>query len=140
MREMITHCAKRSKKNYELVKFILEFDIKYFSKNKMAIDFVKKKRYDEYYEKFNISFENETDILNYIEKSDLVSLKKCKNDHFSENDYVYFSKALLNKNKDVLKIIYEKIENKEKLIDYFTELFHFFDAETKELFDGIINE
>lgn len=106
----------------------------------MAIDFVKKKRYDEYYEKFNISFETETEIINYIEKSDLISLKKCKNFHFCENDYVFFSKALLNKNKDVLKIICDKIENKKKLIDYFTELFHFFDNETKDLFNEFIHE
>jgi hypothetical protein len=61
----------------------------------------------------------------------------CKNIHFSKFDYEFFSVALSNKNKDAIKIIFDKIENKVELNQYFVDLLQFFDDDMKEIYNSL---
>jgi hypothetical protein len=71
--------------NIEVVKFLLNYDLEYFFKNKIAIDIVKKHKLIEFYKKFGIIEEepsqkipqSKNDIMKYIDTNDIESLKNC---------------------------------------------------------------
>jgi hypothetical protein len=83
-------------------------------------------------EKFDNILKNE--IANYIETSNIEALKKYGSHIFLNDQYSFFSKALMYKNNDIVKLIFEKIEDKEKLINFYKKIEYIFDDETKSIF------
>ena len=81
-----------------------------------------------------------SNILESIKNSNIESLKKYDDNYFSERDYAFFSKALISKNRDVIKIIFEKTKNKEDLKIYFKKIEYVFDEEMKTLFNELFDE
>ena len=108
-------------KYYNIAKYLLNSDLEYFSKNKNAIDIVKKHKLVEFYEKFGIDFDGKkicqtkSDVLKYINSQDLSSLKKCEEFDFSSDNYYCFFVALESNNDEIIKVIFEFVKNKEEL-------------------------
>jgi len=93
----------------EVVKFLINSDLVFFSKYKNSIEIVKKHKLSEFYEKFGIFSvklpQSKNDILKYINSQDLISLKNCKEFDFSMNDYFYFFEALVLNNDEMINAI-----------------------------------
>lgn len=58
-------------------------------------------------------------FLDYIKTSYIESLKKCNNKKFPDFDYEYFSLVLKDKNEIALNTIFNKIDDKENLVNFF---------------------
>jgi hypothetical protein len=61
----------------------------------------------------------------------LESIKKCNEFDFSKKQYYYFFKALELNNYEILKVIFDFIENKQELKDYIDNISFVFDENIK---------
>lgn len=98
----------------EILEFLINLDFKYYTKNKKVYNFVK--IYDIVVSLYQ---DPPNDILNYIKTSYIESLKKCNNETFSDFDYEYFSLVLKDKNEIALNTNFNKIDDKENLVNFF---------------------
>lgn len=118
-----------SPRHIELIEFLINLDIYYYLNNEYT------KKLLEYYKltkKYTTILKNE--ITNYIKTSNLEALEKYDSKIFLNDQYEFFSNALMNKNKDVVNLIFGKIEDKEKLIIFYKKIEYLFDEETKSIF------
>jgi ankyrin repeat protein len=132
-------CASNNK-HIEIVKILLYSDLEYFSTNKTAAVIVKNHNLLEFYEKFKIDLDivqlskisqTPCDIHRYINSIDLESIKKCNEFDFSSYQYYYFFKALESNNYEILKVIFDFIQNKEELKIYIDDISFIFDENIK---------
>ena len=123
----------------EIIKFLLDSDLEYFCVKQFAINIVKKYKLYEFYEKFKIDNndksskipQKKSDILNYINSQDLKSIKKCNEFDFSTDRYYCFFKALESNNYEMIKVIFDFIENKQDLQNYYDDVSFIFNDEIK---------
>ena len=59
------------------------------------------------------------------------SIKKCNEFDFSSDQYYYFFKALELNNHEILKVIFDFIENKQELKNYIEDISFIFNDDTK---------
>ena len=100
----------------EIIKFLISFDLKYYSNKSWIIEFVLKNKLVEFYENFGIDTEKipqtKDDILKYTNSNDFESIKKCRNFDFSTEEYYLFFKCLSKNNTKMIELIFGFIEDK----------------------------
>ena len=129
--------------HFEITKYLIRSDIEYFSKNDEARYFVKRFKFVEFYEIFGYYKElitlEKNQIYNHIDSSNVEELIKYKNLYFSNKNYDFFIRSLQMKNKDVIKVIFDKIENKENLIELYKKSDNILENESRSLFYNLFN-
>jgi hypothetical protein len=132
-------------KYIDIVKYLLNTDLEYFSKNQKAIDIVKRHKLIDFYDKFGIFQEkpsrkmpqSKNDIIKYINSNDLESFKICNEFDFSMDGYYYFFESLSLNNIEINQTIFGFIKDKEDLRNEFNNICPFFDDETKDKFQKL---
>jgi ankyrin repeat protein len=119
---------------HDSLRFLIQLDIKFFKNNKTAIKIIKKHKLVEFYELFVIDEEinqSKIDIIKYIDNQNIEILKKCDKFDFSSEEYLYFFKALEINNTEMIQIIFNKIQNKNDLLNVYDKISLVFDEDTK---------
>jgi ankyrin repeat protein len=116
-------------KNIDVIKFLIQSDIEYFKNNKLIIQIVLKHKLTEFYQIFDINTDIsliKNDIFNQIKNIECVD--------FSSDDYFYFFNVLVTNNIELLQIIFDKIKNKDDLLNLYNKISFLFDENTKNKF------
>ena len=120
----------------DVVKFLICSDIEYFKNNEIAIKIVKKHNLDSIFEKYEFLLERNS-IVDHIKTENIEFFKKYDTFDFSKDEYYCFFKALDANNTELTQIIFNKIQNKDDLLNIYNKISLVFDENTKNKFNHL---
>lgn len=119
----------------EILEILINLDFKYYAKNRKVYNFVKI---------YNIGVLcikiHQMMFLDYIKTSYIESLKKYNIETFSYFSYEYFSLVLKDKNEIVLNTIFNKIDDKENLVNFFFKIEFLLSDEEKSMLNILFHK
>jgi siroheme synthase (precorrin-2 oxidase/ferrochelatase) len=98
---------------------------------------IKEKELEEYY--YSVKIFSKDDVSNYIKNKDTENIKKCKNFDFSEDNYKFFLVALMSKDAKIVRIIYDFINDKNKLINFIQNHNNILEKDDLILFNSLMD-
>ena len=128
-------------KSTEIIRFLIDSDINILSGNDFFTDqikiIIKEKELEEYY--YSVKIFSKDDVSNYIKNKDTENIKKCKSFDFSEDNYKFFLVALMSKDAKIVRIIYDFINDKNKLINFIQNHNNILEKDDLILFNSLMD-